>query len=117
MNRFSKGMSGRCFFFLACLTRNVPDIDNVDNALIGASVSSDIRGYSLNICVDALRMFTNTFSSIIGAIILITILLPWFLIPVLCISIAYIYIAYFYRASARELKVSLFCLHFPFSSC
>jgi ABC-type multidrug transport system fused ATPase/permease subunit len=46
----------------------------------------------------------NTLSAIFGAVILISILLPWFLIGVLCISIVYIYAAIFYRASARELK-------------
>lgn len=54
---------------------------------------------------DALRMFANTFSNIIGAIILISILLPWFLIAVGAISMLYYFYAVFYRSSARELKV------------
>lgn len=49
-------------------------------------------------------MLANTGSSIIGAIILISIVLPWFLIGVLCIITLYVYAAAFYRASARELK-------------
>lgn len=57
--------------------------------------------------IDSLRLFTTTFSSILGAIILISIVLPWFLIAVIVIVIAYIYAAAFYRASARELKVRL----------
>lgn len=57
--------------------------------------------------IDSLRMFSSTFSSILGAIILISIVLPWFLIAVVCISVLYVYAAMFYRASARELKVCL----------
>ena len=49
-------------------------------------------------------MFMGTFSSILGAIILISIVLPWFLIGVFVILLGYIYAAAFYRASARELK-------------
>lgn len=66
------------------------DIDTVDN-LLG----------------DALRMFMGTFSSILGAIILISIVLPWFLIGVFVILLGYIWAAAFYRASARELKVPM----------
>lgn len=50
-------------------------------------------------------MFAATMSSIIGAIILISIVLPWFLIGVFAILTVYFYVAQFYRASARELKV------------
>ena len=50
-------------------------------------------------------MFAATFSSILGAVILISIVLPWFLIAVFVVFIAYFYAAVFYRASARELKV------------
>jgi len=53
-------------------------------------------------------MFTSTFSSILGAIILISIVLPWFLIGVFAILLLYVYAAAFYRASARELKVPLY---------
>ncbi|KAF9484351.1 ABC transporter [Pholiota conissans] len=69
------------------MNRFSKDIDTVDN-LLG----------------DALRMFMGTFSSILGAIILISIVLPWFLIGVFVILLGYIYAAAFYRASARELK-------------
>lgn len=50
-------------------------------------------------------MFLNTFSSIIGAIILIAIVLPWFLIAVAVCGVLYVMAAAFYRASAREIKV------------
>jgi hypothetical protein len=52
-------------------------------------------------------MFANTLSTILGAVILISILLPWFLVGVACIAVVYVYVAMFYRASARELKVRL----------
>jgi hypothetical protein len=58
-----------------------------------------------NLLGDALRMFANTMSNILGAIILISILLPWFLIAVGGISFLYYFYAVFYRSSARELKV------------
>jgi ABC-type multidrug transport system fused ATPase/permease subunit len=57
------------------------------------------------VLLDSLRMFASTLSAILGAVILISIILPWFLIGVACISIVYVYVAIFYRASARELKV------------
>ncbi|KAF8199630.1 ATP-binding cassette transporter YOR1 [Pholiota molesta] len=69
------------------MNRFSKDIDTIDN-LLG----------------DALRMFMGTFSSILGAIILISIVLPWFLIGVFVILLGYFYAAAFYRASARELK-------------
>jgi hypothetical protein len=55
-------------------------------------------------------MFTSTFSSVLGAIILISILLPWFLIGVLAVLLVYVYAAAFYRASARELTVPFYDL-------
>jgi ABC-type multidrug transport system fused ATPase/permease subunit len=54
---------------------------------------------------DSFRTFLNTSSSTIGAIILISIILPWFLIAVGIVSVLYAMTAAFYRASARELKV------------
>ena len=51
-----------------------------------------------------MRMFAGTFSSIIGAAILIAIVLPWFLIAFFVVSIIYLWAAIFYRSSARELK-------------
>ncbi|KAJ7593418.1 ABC transporter [Mycena floridula] len=69
------------------MNRFSKDIDTIDN-LLG----------------DSFRMMAGTSSSIIGAIILISIVLPWFLIAVFCILILYGYAASFYRASARELK-------------
>ncbi|CAA7266944.1 unnamed protein product [Cyclocybe aegerita] len=69
------------------MNRFSKDIDTIDN-LLG----------------EALRMFMGTFSAILGAIILISIVLPWFLIGVFVVLLGYIYAAAFYRASARELK-------------
>ena len=59
-----------------------------------------------NILADSYRMFLNTLSTIIGAIILIAIVLPWFLIAVAVVLVLYATAAAFYRASAREIKVS-----------
>lgn len=59
----------------------------------------------LIIVPDSLRMFTSTFSAILGALVLISIIYPWFLIAIGCILVCYVYAAFFYRASARELKV------------
>lgn len=70
------------------MNRFSKDIDTIDN-LLG----------------DALRMFSSTLSSIVGAIILISIVLPWFLIGVVAVAVLYVWAAAFYRASARELKV------------
>jgi ABC-type multidrug transport system permease subunit len=54
---------------------------------------------------DSFRLFLYTLSSIVGAVILISILLPWFLIAIAIISVLYAMAAAFYRASAREAKV------------
>ncbi|EIN04040.1 hypothetical protein PUNSTDRAFT_55872 [Punctularia strigosozonata HHB-11173 SS5] len=69
------------------MNRFAKDIDTIDNTL-----------------GDALRMFANTLSGILGAIILISIILPWFLIAVFAILFVYYFYAIFYRSSARELK-------------
>jgi len=50
-------------------------------------------------------MFVGTLSSIVGAVILISIILPWFLIAFAIVSVLYAMAAAFYRASARETKV------------
>ncbi len=52
-----------------------------------------------------MRTLAATLSSILGAVILIAVVLPWYLIAVAAISIIYVWVAIFYRASARELKV------------
>ncbi|KAF8837756.1 hypothetical protein BDN67DRAFT_1013612, partial [Paxillus ammoniavirescens] len=57
-----------------------------------------------NLISDSLRMAVATASQIIGAIILISIVLPWSLLVVFVVLICYFYAALFYRASARELK-------------
>ncbi|KAI0260131.1 putative ATP-binding cassette transporter protein YOR1 [Gloeopeniophorella convolvens] len=69
------------------MNRFSKDIDTIDNQL-----------------ADSFRMFLNTLSSIGGAIILISIILPWFLIAVGVVLILYSMAAAFYRASAREMK-------------
>ncbi|KAH7925483.1 ABC transporter [Leucogyrophana mollusca] len=69
------------------MNRFAKDIDTVDN-FIG----------------DSLRMLAATASQIVGAIILISIILPWFLLVIFIVLIAYFYATAFYRASARELK-------------
>ncbi|KAI5833117.1 hypothetical protein K523DRAFT_413569, partial [Schizophyllum commune Tattone D] len=69
------------------MNRFSKDIDTIDNTL-GESI----------------RMFANTFSGILGAVILIAIVLPWFLIAVAVVMLIYLYAASYYRASARELK-------------
>jgi hypothetical protein len=63
-----------------------------------------LNGELFDYSTDSLRMLVTSASSIIGAIILISIVLPWFLIAVFCVLILYVYAAAFYRASARELK-------------
>ena len=60
---------------------------------------------------EALRMLTSTFSSVLGAIILISIVLPWFLIGVLSVLLICVYAAAFYRSSARELTVPFYHLN------
>ncbi|KAI0303610.1 ABC transporter [Multifurca ochricompacta] len=69
------------------MNRFSKDIDTIDNML-----------------ADSFRMFLNTFSGIIGAVILISIIIPWFLIAVVIVSVLYAMSAAFYRASAREMK-------------
>ena len=63
----------------------------------GIDTTDDLLGESL--C-----MFITTFSSTLGMVIFICIVLPWFLITVVVVFTVYFYIALFYQASARELK-------------
>ncbi|KZV72166.1 ABC transporter, partial [Peniophora sp. CONT] len=69
------------------LNRFAKDIDTMDNQL-----------------VDALRTFFTGFMGMIGAVVLISIVLPWFLIGVAVIAVLYGFVTVFYRASAREVK-------------
>ncbi|KZV93776.1 ABC transporter [Exidia glandulosa HHB12029] len=69
------------------MNRFSKDVDTIDNML-----------------GEALRMFLATFANIIGAVVLVSIVLPWFLIAMAVVSIIYWYAALFYRSSARELK-------------
>ncbi|KAI6099708.1 ABC transporter [Pisolithus sp. B1] len=59
------------------------DIDSIDN-LIG----------------DALRMLFATTAQILGAIILISVVLPWFSVVVFAVLVVYCYVAIFYRTNA-----------------
>jgi ABC-type multidrug transport system fused ATPase/permease subunit len=54
---------------------------------------------------DSFRTFLNASSSTVGAVVLISILLPWFLIALGIVFVLYAMAATFYRASARETKV------------
>ncbi|KAF8273331.1 P-loop containing nucleoside triphosphate hydrolase protein [Lactarius quietus] len=57
-----------------------------------------------NILSDSLRTLINTSSTIVGAVVLISILIPWFLIAVVFVFTLYGMASVFYRSSARELK-------------
>ena len=59
----------------------------------------------MRVSTESSRFFAEAFSSILGAVILISIVLPWFLIVVFFVFIAYFYTALFYRASSRDIKV------------
>ncbi|KAJ7104127.1 P-loop containing nucleoside triphosphate hydrolase protein [Mycena belliarum] len=63
------------------------DVDTMDND-IGDDASSG----------------ASTLGQIVGALILITIILPYFLAPIAVVSVCYFYCSLFYRASAREIK-------------
>ncbi|KAI9467371.1 ABC transporter [Lactarius psammicola] len=69
------------------MNRLSKDIDTIDNML-----------------ADSFRILINTFSTIIGAIVVISILHPWFLIAVAVVFVFYAMASAFYRASAREMK-------------
>ncbi|KAH9068491.1 ABC transporter [Lactarius deliciosus] len=69
------------------MNRFSKDIDTIDNML-----------------ADSFRTLINTISSVLAAVILISILLPWFLIAVAVVSVLYAVAFVFYRASAREMK-------------
>ncbi|KAH9031752.1 ABC transporter [Lactarius pseudohatsudake] len=69
------------------MNRFSKDIDTIDNML-----------------ADSSRAVINTISSVLAAVILISILLPWFLIAVAVVSVLYAVAFAFYRASAREMK-------------
>ncbi|SCV70702.1 BQ2448_3464 [Microbotryum intermedium] len=69
------------------MNRFSKDIDTIDNTLN-----------------DSMRMALNTFGSVLGAIILISIVQPYFLLVVTFILCCYFYAASFYRTSAREIK-------------
>jgi len=90
MNRFSK------------------DVDTLDNLLAGSFACPAHITRSDLIIADSFRMFLVTLANIIGAIIFVSIILPWFLIAVAVVSVFYIMVAAFYRASAREIKVRVY---------
>ena len=62
-------------------------------------------------------MLISTSSNIIGAVVLISILLPWFLIAVAVVFVLYAMASAFYRASAREMKVRVLQIRYmkPFT--
>ncbi|KAH9972120.1 ABC transporter [Lactifluus volemus] len=70
------------------MNRFSKDIDTIDNTLAGSLLPNV-----------PLHLFQH-----LGAIILISIVIPWFLIAVVIVSILYAMAAAFYRASAREMK-------------
>jgi ABC-type multidrug transport system permease subunit len=55
-------------------------------------------------------MFIGTMVQIVGAVVLVSVIQPWFLLAVVIVLLAYYWIAIYYRASAREVKVNMFCL-------
>ncbi|KAG8899627.1 hypothetical protein FRB99_006523 [Tulasnella sp. 403] len=57
-----------------------------------------------NILADSLRMLALTFSSALGAIVIITYLLHYFVLAVAVVVLGYCYFAAYYGVSARELK-------------
>ncbi|GAA6008882.1 hypothetical protein JCM11491_003817 [Sporobolomyces phaffii] len=57
-----------------------------------------------NVLSDSFRMFMSTLGSVVGSIVLISIVQPYFLIVVAAILCLYAFAASFYRESARELK-------------
>ncbi|KAH0833242.1 ABC transporter [Lanmaoa asiatica] len=73
---------------LSSLLSHSTDIDTVDNAL-----------------GDAMRTLSATLFTIMGAIVLVSVVLPWFLLVLVFVLGFYFYIAFYYRKSARELKV------------
>jgi hypothetical protein len=54
---------------------------------------------------DSFRTLVFTTAGVIGAIVLISVLLPWFLIAAAFVLMLYTMAFVFYRASAREMKV------------
>ncbi|KAN0060307.1 hypothetical protein ACQY0O_007636 [Thecaphora frezii] len=69
------------------MNRFSKDVDVIDNQL-----------------ADAIRMATNTMASVVGAVVLITILTHYFVIAVAFVLVFYFFGALFYRSSAREVK-------------
>ncbi|KAG2369151.1 ABC protein [Suillus spraguei] len=63
------------------------DIDGIDNQL-----------------PQSMRLLVTMLSSLMGSVIIVSVLEPYFLIAVFFIAIGYSYFAAFYRASAREVK-------------
>ena len=54
-----------------------------------------------------MRTLMGTMVQIIGAVALVSSVLPWFLIAVSAILIFYYWIALYYRSAARDIKVFL----------
>lgn len=95
MNRFAKGKTLPTI--LELLQSDVPvDIDTIDN-LLG----------------DAFRMLASTSSGILGAIILISIVLPWFLIAVAVVLSVVRTPLYLISCNLTTFSVFLRCLFLP----
>ena len=110
----SRKVSKSCFLGFVSNSNIYADIDTMDNTLAGMASQWLICIMMINWYSDSMRMVTATSSMIIGAVILISIVIPWFLIGIVFIFIIYAYAAAFYRASARELKVRFFLGVNPF---
>ncbi|SMY23174.1 unnamed protein product [Zymoseptoria tritici ST99CH_1A5] len=57
-----------------------------------------------NVIGEAFRMLLSTVAQVVGAVVLISIILPWFLLAVFVIVILYILTGMYYRPTARELR-------------
>jgi hypothetical protein len=81
----------------------------MDNLLAGSFSRPGRVIFSEFIFADSFRMVLNTFSVILGATILISVVIPLFPISVTIVSVFYALTAAVYRASARETKVRPSC--------
>lgn len=57
-----------------------------------------------NVIGEAFRMLLSTTAQVVGAVVLISMLLPWFLLAVFVILCMFIVLGMYYRPSARELR-------------
>ena len=57
-----------------------------------------------NVIGEAFRMLLSTTAQVVGAVVLISMLLPWFLLAVFVVLCMFIVLGMYYRPSARELR-------------